>query len=257
MVPARRLVHAAGLHADVAVLDEVDAPDPVLPAEPVEPLEERHRSEPLAVDRHGVPGLELDLDRGRHVRRLLGRPGQEEHLLRRLGPRVLEDPALVGDVEEVPVHRVRPRRRRRDRDPVALGIGHEVRARAEVPVPPGGDDLELGRQGRVGQLEAHLVVALAGRAVGDRVRALGPGDLDLRLRDQRAGERGARGGTPPRRWRWPAARGTRSRGRTPPGGRRCGPSSPRSGAPSRGPGSAPRPGRGRPCRRRSRRRRSP
>ena len=124
-----------------------------------------------------------------HVRRFLGRPGQEEHLLRRLRPRVLEDAALVGDVEEVAVHGVRPRRRRRDRDPVALGIGHEIRARAEVPVPPGSDDLELGRQGRVGQLETDLVIALPGRAVGDRVRSLGPGDLDLSLGDQRARER--------------------------------------------------------------------
>ena len=41
--------------------------------------------------------------------------------------------------------------------------------------------MEVGRERGVGQLEAHLVVALAGRAVGDRVGALGAGDLDLRL----------------------------------------------------------------------------
>ncbi len=36
----------------------------------------------------------------------------------------------------------------------------------------GRDDLQLRRQGHVGQLEAHLVVALAGGAVGDGVGLL-------------------------------------------------------------------------------------
>ena len=38
-------------------------------------------------------------------------------------------------------------------------------------------------------IEADLVVALAGAAVGDRVGALALGDLDEELRDQRPGER--------------------------------------------------------------------
>ena len=69
---ARRLVDAARLHADVAVLDEVDAADAVLAAESVQPLEQRHRSEPLPVDRDRIAGLEVDLDRLRLVGRLLG-----------------------------------------------------------------------------------------------------------------------------------------------------------------------------------------
>ena len=39
-------------------------------------------------------------------------------------------------------------------------------------------------------VEADLVVALAGAAVGDRVGALALGDLDEQLRDERPGERG-------------------------------------------------------------------
>ena len=139
----------------------------------------------------GFPASNSISTGGRHVGRFLGRAGQQEHLLGRLGPRVLEDPALVGDVEEVPVHGVRPGRRRRDRDPVALGVGHEIRPGAEVPVPPGRHDAEVRREGGVGELEAHLVVALAGRPVGDGVRALGAGHRHLPLRDQRPGEGGA------------------------------------------------------------------
>ncbi len=41
-----------------------------------------------------------------------------------------------------------------------------------------------------GDVEADLVVALAGAAVGDRVGALALGDLDQELGDERAGERG-------------------------------------------------------------------
>ena len=257
IVPPGRLVDTARLHADVPVLHQVDAADAVLAADPVEPLEQRHRTEPLAVDGHRVAGLELDLDMGREVGRLLGRPGQEEHLVRRLGPGVLEDPALVGDVEEVPVHRVRPGRSGRDRDPVALGVGHEVRrasggpSRARVP--------RCGDPGRAPRRSARTA---PGRSPcrSRRGRRRPPprrGPPPPAPSRSAAGRRMCPGGIRPRRSRWRAARGTRSRGRTPRGDRRCGPSSPRSGAPSLGRGSAPRPGRGPPCRRRSRRRTSP
>src|SRR4029450_4313907 len=72
---SRRLVDAARLHPDVPVLHEVDAADPVLAADAVHPLQERDGAEPLAVDGDGVPRLELDLDHGRHVGRLLGCAG--------------------------------------------------------------------------------------------------------------------------------------------------------------------------------------
>ena len=58
---------------------------------------------------------------------------------------------------------------------MTLGVGHEVRARAEVPVPPGRHDPEVRRERGVRQLEPHLVVPLAGRAVGHRVGPLGAG----------------------------------------------------------------------------------
>ena len=63
--------------------------------------------------------------------------------------------------------------------------------RSEANMHPVLGDLHF-RHERVGtELEADLVVALAGRAVGDGVGADLFGDFDLALGDQRAGDRGA------------------------------------------------------------------
>ncbi len=51
---------------------------------------------------------------------------------------------------------------------------------------PRGDDLEIGGEGGGGQLEADLVVAFAGGAVGDGAGPFLQGDLDHALGDQRA-----------------------------------------------------------------------
>ncbi len=78
-----------------------------------------------------------------------------------------------------------------DRDLVLLGEREQRLARAEVPFAPGRDHGDVGLERVVGELEAHLVVALAGRAVRDRVGADLLGDLDLLLGDQRPRDRGA------------------------------------------------------------------
>jgi hypothetical protein len=48
--------------------------------------------------------------------------------------------------------------------PPHLGVRDELGAGVEVPLAPGGDHLDVGLQAVVTQLEAHLVVALAGGA---------------------------------------------------------------------------------------------
>jgi hypothetical protein len=149
------------------------------------------RPEPRAVHRDRVPRLELDLDGHRHVGRRLRVVRELEHLRRRLDPRILEDPALVGDVEQVPVGAVGPLGCDRNRDVVASGEFDQGRPGIELPLAPGCEYPEVGRERRVGQLEADLVVALPGCAVGHRVRALPGGDLDLRAGDQRPRDRGA------------------------------------------------------------------
>ena len=64
-------------------------------------------------------------------------------------------------------------------------------ARGESPFAPGRDDLDVGLERVGGELEAHLIVALAGRAVGDRVGADLARDVDQALGDQRPRDRGA------------------------------------------------------------------
>ena len=78
-----------------------------------------------------------------------------------------------------------------DRDLVLLGELDQVAARLEVPFPPGRDHLDVGVERIIGELEAHLVVALPRRAMGNGVGAGQLGDLDLALGDQGPGDRGA------------------------------------------------------------------
>ncbi len=78
-----------------------------------------------------------------------------------------------------------------DRNLVLLGEFDQLRARREVPFPPRRDHGHIGLERIIGQLEAHLIVTLAGGAVGDRVGADFFRDLDLLLGDQRPCDRGA------------------------------------------------------------------
>jgi hypothetical protein len=78
-----------------------------------------------------------------------------------------------------------------DRDLVLFGIIEEPGARGEIPFAPRRDNFYLRSQGVVAELKSDLVVALAGRAVGDGLGAHLAGYLDLALGDQRARDRGA------------------------------------------------------------------
>ncbi len=78
-----------------------------------------------------------------------------------------------------------------DGDLVLLGEFEQGRARGEVPLAPGRDDLDVGFERVIGELEAYLVVTLAGGAVAHGVGAHLAGDLDLLLGDQRPGDRRA------------------------------------------------------------------
>ncbi len=149
-------------------------------AELVEAGQHLRRAQALAVDRDDVAALETEFDVLRLVRRALRRDAAQPHLVARLEPRVLELAALVGNVQQVRIHRIRRFAALLlfDRDAGGLGIGEQAFTRVQVPFAPRRDHADVRLQ-RVGaELEAHLVVALAGGAVGDRVGAGLGGDLD-------------------------------------------------------------------------------
>ncbi len=98
----------------------------------------------------------------------------------------------MGDVPEVLVARVQlglvdPL----ERDLAGAGVGERVLPGADVPLSPRDDDVEVGSQRRVRELEPDLVVALPGAPVREGVGADLDGDLDLALGEQWTRHRGA------------------------------------------------------------------
>ena len=110
------------------------------------------------------------------VRGSQGVLGQLPHVGGRSGVGVLQDTGLVGAVGQVLVHAPGLGLGRGDRDALLSGVGEEVVTASETlvedGVTPRGDDLDLGLEGVESKLEADLVVALAGAAVGDGETAL-------------------------------------------------------------------------------------
>ena len=182
-------IHAAGFHAHQPVLHQVHAADGIASADLVQALDQFRRRELPAVDRNRIPEFETDLHRFRFVGRLFGRDGQLEQIFFRGIGEVFQRAALVGEVPQIPVPAVeRFAGRIRQGDVSGFGVGDRILARADVPLAPGGDDLQARIERGVGQLEAHLVVALAGAAVGDGIRAVLLRRQDLVLGDQRPGD---------------------------------------------------------------------
>jgi hypothetical protein len=124
----------------------------------------------LAVDGDHVALGEFQVEILGLVRRLFRRHGPAPHRLFGLGRRIFQVTAFVGDMQQVGIHRIRRAALlvlHVDFDAVLLGIGHQLFAGHQIPLAPRGDDLDARLQ-RVGtELEANLVVALAGRAMAE------------------------------------------------------------------------------------------
>ena len=184
IAPPGSLVHAAALHAHQTVLDDVQQADAVLAADLVQVLDQLDSAHLLAVNSSGDALLEVEGEVGRGVGCLLGgnassrKPGL---IVLRLVGGVLEVETLVAQVPEVLVLGVVGLAVDLQGHVVRLGVGDLLLTRLDVPLPPRGDDGHIGSEVLDGQLKTHLIVALAGAAVGDGVRALLLGDLDEAL----------------------------------------------------------------------------
>ncbi len=193
---AGRFVHAAALHADEAVLDHVDAADAVAAADLIELFHNAQRRELLAVhgDRHAL--LERNRDRFHFVRRGLRRHRHAEvDQFDAVDHQVFQLAGFVADVQAVLVARIRLRRRRLHRDvPRVAELDHRLPAReqlAELLDPPRRNNMDAWVERFGGQLEAALIVPLAGGAVGIGVGLHFAGHFEAGLRDERASDRGA------------------------------------------------------------------
>ena len=101
---ARSLIDAAVLHASVACLHDVNAPDCMLAAQPVQLAHEVCRRELLAINAHGDALLETKHDVLWLVRRLFHWNCQHMAFLWCLLPWILQRIAFKADVQQVAVH---------------------------------------------------------------------------------------------------------------------------------------------------------
>ena len=142
----------------------------------------------LAIDGDDIAALVFELDHLGAVGRLARRIGDAPHRFLGLEVRVLEDAALVGDVQQVGVHgvgRCAAAFLEVHGYAVLVGVLQQLFTRQQVPLAPGRYHADIGHQRIGAQLEAHLVVALAGGAVRDGVGAGLAGQFHHALGDER------------------------------------------------------------------------
>ena len=146
------LIDTTALHTDKTVLDHVNATDAMTAADLVQCLHDGQRIERLAIDGHTVSLDEIERDHLGLVRGLFrtGREFEHPTICRSKGvePRILQDSALIADVEQIAVHRVGLLSTGLDRHLVAITVGDHLRAArkfgAEPLLAPRSDHLEIG-----------------------------------------------------------------------------------------------------------------
>ena len=188
------LVHTPVLHADQPVFYDIQKADAIVAAQLIELTDDIRGLHLFAVDRHGPALFKIQ---GHIGGRVGGHRGGDAHfqeaglIVQRLIGRVLQVQALVAQVPEVLVLGVVGLPGDFQGHLVGLGVVDLLVPALDVPLPPGGDDGHLRGEALDGQLKPHLVVALAGAAVGDGVGPLSLGDLHQLLADDGPGEGGA------------------------------------------------------------------
>ncbi len=182
------LVDLARLQTDESVLDHVDPAEAVLARKLVHAVDDLVEAHQLAVERDRNALLEADLGVLRIVATVALRIGRERvDVRRRLDPRVFEHAALDRTSPQVVIDRVRALLGRRHGYVALHGVDHLLLACLELPLANRRDDLEVRVETRDADLEANLIVALAGAAVTDVLRPTPVSLLDEVLHDDRPG----------------------------------------------------------------------
>ncbi len=185
---ARSLVTAAGLHAHIAVLDDVQTANTVGTRQLVQGFQNHVGLHVLTIDGNNVALLIGQFNVGRLIRRGFRRHTPAPHIFLGFRPGIFQIDAFVGNVQQVGVHGVRALALLHfHRDVALFAVLQQLLAGIQIPLTPGRNHLHTRLQ-RVGtELETHLVVTLTGSAMGNSISAGLIGDIDQTLGNQRTG----------------------------------------------------------------------
>mmetsp|Transcript_45597 Transcript_45597/g.73508 ORF Transcript_45597/g.73508 Transcript_45597/m.73508 type:complete len:302 (-) Transcript_45597:278-1183(-) len=197
-----RLVHTARLDTHIPVLNDINTADRVIATQFVKHLEDISGGGSLLLGPHidhldRVAVLPDDLDVIVRLLACVQRLRVPVGRVRRGGCRVFQHARLEGNMEKVVVHGIRGpvANIHGNRDVTLLSILQQISPALKLVVefgdPPGHHAVEPGAESVGRQFETHLVVALAGGAVGHILAALLLCDGNHGLGDARTRERGA------------------------------------------------------------------
>ncbi|OPZ73797.1 MAG: hypothetical protein BWY82_00994 [Verrucomicrobia bacterium ADurb.Bin474] len=169
------------------------------PAQAVEMLNNLTRSHTLAIDCHTIALLKIQINIFRLVRSFRRIHRQLEHFAilgsSRVKPWVFQNASLVRNVPKIPIHRIWFLQGSLHRNTIRTApLDHFTSSRkglTELGHSPRCDHLKIGSKSGKRQLKAHLVVAFTSRSVRNMRGAFLPGDINLRLCDERTRDRSA------------------------------------------------------------------
>ena len=181
-------IGAAGFHADKAVFHQLGAANAVRTADFIQRLDDLRRSQSLSIHRDGGALFKSDGNFAARLGSLARVRGQHPNIVGHGQRWILQRAPFVADVPEVAVAAVNLLGRRGHRNLVLAGVFNGILAGLDGPVAPRADDRQMRSKGLVGQFEAHLIITLAGAAMGDRVGAFAQRHLYLPPGEQRPGD---------------------------------------------------------------------
>ena len=185
-------INTAGFHTDQTVFDHIIKTDAVSAAQLVEFHNNGSGRHFFAVDRYRFAFFKGNGYIFRLIGRLLGgytKLQKAGFVVLGLVGGVFQIQSLMRKVPQVLILGIVGFPVDFQRDMMGFRIFDFLFTGFDIPFAPGGDNLHIRRKGFNRQLEPHLVVALAGAAVANGVRALCQRDFYNALGNNRAGKR--------------------------------------------------------------------
>ena len=186
-------VHAAGFHTHETVFHDIDSADSVFGTEIVQFAHEICGGEFFAVDFDGDTLHEFDDHVFRFICRLGQGLGHDADFFRTFFPRIFQDAAFKGDVQQVTVHGIGFFQRAAHGDIVCMSVFDHFGTGLECPVgiAPCGDDLRSRVKCVCIEFKTDLVVAFTGGTVANGICAFLFADIHQSFGDERTGDGGA------------------------------------------------------------------